>query len=287
MIGRVQAALGRALNMEILERDRWAAHRLIADHYRDGRVFLAGDACHLHPPYGGYGMNLGIADAVDLGWKLGAVLAGWGGEALLASYEQERRSVHERTIAEAIENYKTLSAHLFKAGLDDETAEGARTRADVAAEIQARKSREFYTLGVVLGSRYENSPIIVADNSSPPIEHYSDFQPSAHPGCLAPHAWLSDGASLYDRLGDGYTLLVLDAAAQGAGRSRSPGERCRGRSPRGAGPDKQRPRAAVRGAARAHPPRSVRRLARRSSRCGCARQYRSWLAIAIRVLNEV
>ena len=159
-------------------------------------------------------MNLGIADAVDLGWKLGAVLAGWGGEALLASYEQERRPVHERTIAEAIENYKTLSPHLLKAGLDDETAEGARARADVAAEIQARKSREFYTLGVVLGSRYENSPIIVADDSSPPIEHYSDFQPSAHPGCLAPHAWLSDGASLYDRLGDGYTLLVLDAAAK-------------------------------------------------------------------------
>ena len=79
MIARVQAALGRNVGMEILERDRWAAHRLIADHYRDGRVFLAGDACHLHPPYGGYGMNLGIADAVDLGWKLGAVLAGGAG----------------------------------------------------------------------------------------------------------------------------------------------------------------------------------------------------------------
>ena len=87
----MQAAIGRAVEVEILERDIWAAHRLIADRYRDRRVFLAGDACHLHPPYGGYGMNLGIADGVDLGWKLGAVLAGWGGESLLASYEQERR----------------------------------------------------------------------------------------------------------------------------------------------------------------------------------------------------
>jgi 2-polyprenyl-6-methoxyphenol hydroxylase-like FAD-dependent oxidoreductase len=214
MIGRVQAAVGRKLKMEILERDRWAAHRLIADHYRDRRVFLAGDACHLHPPYGGYGMNLGIADAVDLGWKLGAVLAGWGGEALLSSYEQERRAVHERTIAEAIENFRTLNEHLLKAGLDEDTAEGARVRADVAEEIRAKKAREFNTLGVVLGSRYINSPIIVADSSSPPIEHPSEFQPSAHPGCLAPHAWLADGASLYDRLGDGYTLLILDAAAE-------------------------------------------------------------------------
>ena len=214
MIARVQAALGRDVKMEILERDRWAAHRLIADHYRDGRVFLAGDACHLHPPYGGYGMNLGIADGVDLGWKLGAVLAGWGGEGLLASYEQERRAVHERTIAEAIENYRTLSEHLLKAGLDDETAEGERIRGEVANEIRARKSREFNTLGVVLGSRYVNSPIVVADGSDPPAEHHSDFQPSAHPGCLAPHAWLADGASLYDRLGSGYTLLLLSDSAR-------------------------------------------------------------------------
>ena len=214
MIARVQAAFGRNVGMEILERDRWAAHRLIADHYCDGRVFLAGDACHLHPPYGGYGMNLGIADAVDLGWKLCAVLAGWGGEGLLASYEQERRAVHERTIAEAIENYRTLSEHLLKTGLDDATAEGERIRAEVSSEIRARKSREFNTLGVVLGSRYVNSPLVVADGSDPPAEHHSDFQPSAHPGCLAPHAWLSDGVSLYDRLGSGYTLLLLSDSAR-------------------------------------------------------------------------
>ena len=154
-IKRVQAALGRPMDVEILERDIWAAHRLIADRYRNGRVFLAGDACHLHPPFGGYGMNLGIADGVDLGWKLSAVLAGWGGEPLLASYEQERRPVHQRTIAEAVENYKTLSGQLLKAGLDDETKEGARARAEAAEDIKAKKTREFKTLGVVLGSRYD------------------------------------------------------------------------------------------------------------------------------------
>ena len=209
-IRRARAAIGRPVDIEILERDIWAAHRLIADRYRDRRVFLAGDACHLHPPYGGYGMNLGIADGVDLGWKLSAVVAGWGGEALLASYEQERRAVHLRTIAEAIENYKTLSDHLLKEDLDADTPKGERARADIAQDIRAAKTREFKTLGVVLGSRYQNSPIIVGDGSTAPAEHPANYQPSAHPGCLAPHAWLADGTSLYDHFGLGYTLLLLD-----------------------------------------------------------------------------
>ena len=207
---RVGAAIGRPVDMEIVERDIWAAHRLIADRYRDGRVFLAGDACHLHPPYGGYGMNLGIADGVDLGWKLAAVLGGWGGATLLESYEQERRAVHQRTIAEAIKNYSTLSDHLLKEDLDAESAEGERAREDVRKAIVAAKTREFKTLGVVLGSRYENSPVIVDDGSAPPAEHHANFEPSAHPGCLAPHAWLADGTSLYDHFGLGYSLLLLD-----------------------------------------------------------------------------
>ena len=109
---RVSAAVGRPVEIEILERDIWAAHRLIADHYRDRRVFLAGDACHLHPPYGGYGMNLGIADGVDLGWKLSAVLGGWGGEALLdfvRTGTPRRAPAHDRR---GITNYSTLPNHL-------------------------------------------------------------------------------------------------------------------------------------------------------------------------------
>ncbi len=209
---RVSAAVGRPVEIEILERDIWAAHRLIADHYRDRRVFLAGDACHLHPPYGGYGMNLGIADGVDLGWKLSAVLSGWGGEALLDSYEQERRAVHQRTIAEAVTNYSTLPNHLLKDNLDADTPEGELAREEIRKAIVAAKTREFKTLGVVLGSRYENSPIIVDDGSTPPEEHHANWQPSAHPGCLAPHAWLDDGSSLYDHFGLGYSLLLLAEA---------------------------------------------------------------------------
>lgn len=213
IIRRVRTAVGRPVEVEILTRDTWAAHRLIADRYRDRRVLLAGDACHLHPPFGGYGMNLGIADSVDLGWKLSAMLQGWGGEALLASYEDERRPVHLRTIAEAVQNYRVLSDHLLKANLDADTPEGERAREAVAAEIVATKTREFSTLGVVLGSRYTGSPVIVDDGSAPPVEHYSDYEPSAYPGCLAPHAWLEDGTSLYDHFGPGYTLLLLDGSA--------------------------------------------------------------------------
>ena len=70
----------------------------IADRMRRGRVFLAGDAAHLNPPFGGHGLNTGLGDAVDLGWKLAAVLDGWGGPALLDSYEIERRPIQERVI---------------------------------------------------------------------------------------------------------------------------------------------------------------------------------------------
>lgn len=210
ILARVAAAIGRPMEMEIVIRDVWAAHRLIATRYRNGRIFLAGDACHLHPPFGGYGMNLGLADGVDLGWKLAATIAGWGGKALLDSYETERRPVHQRTIAEAVANYAVLSAHLVKANLDEDSTEGEQARAEVKDQIVATKTREFYTLGVVLGSRYEHSPVIVDDGSSPPAEHHEKFEPSAHPGCLAPHAWLADGSSLYDRLGPGFTLLQLD-----------------------------------------------------------------------------
>jgi 2-polyprenyl-6-methoxyphenol hydroxylase-like FAD-dependent oxidoreductase len=176
---RVCDAVGRNVDIEILTRDIWAAHRLIADRYRNGRIFLAGDACHLHPPFGGYGMNLGIADGVDLGWKLAATIEGWGGPALLDSYEIERRAVHQRTIEEAVANYRVLSAQLLKDNLDDDTEKGERARAEVGAEILRTKTREFMTLGVVLGSRYRESPIIVSDGSVPPEEHSATYEPSA------------------------------------------------------------------------------------------------------------
>lgn len=213
------------LEIEIVGKDPWVAHKLVADRYEKGRVFLAGDACHLHPPFGGFGMNMGIGDAVDLGWKLAAVLQGWGGPELLASYETERRKVHERTIAEAVINYGVLSNQLVRPGLEDPGPLGEATRREVGEIIEATKLREFRTLGIVLGSRYEGSPIIAPDESEPPPEHFMLYVPSAHPGCLAPHLWLADGSSLYDHFGEGFTLLVtVGEAGQAAGFAAVAGE---------------------------------------------------------------
>ena len=208
----IRRATGVDLPYEILSSDEWTANRLLADRYHDRRVFLAGDACHLHPPFGGYGMNMGVSDAVDLGWKIAAVLNGWGGPVLLDSYERERRPVHDYVLEEAIANHAVLGNQLWREGIEDPGVEGERVRGAIGSAIQAAKVREFNTLGVVLGYRYEGSPIIVADGSALPPRDFRNYVPSAHPGCLAPHAWLEDGSSLYDHFGGGYTLLACGVA---------------------------------------------------------------------------
>ncbi|MEO7243238.1 MAG: FAD-dependent monooxygenase [Variovorax sp.] len=208
----IQRSTGIDLPYEVLSSDEWVASRLIGDRYRDRRVFLAGDACHLHPPFGGYGMNMGVADGVDLGWKLAAVLHGWGGPALLDSYEAERRPVHEWVLDEAEANHASLSNKFVAEGLENAGAAGARLRSEVGARIQATKMREFVTLGVVLGYRYDDSPVIAPDGSPAPANDFINYVPSSRPGSLAPHAWLHDGSSLYDHFGSGYTLLASSQA---------------------------------------------------------------------------
>ena len=208
----IRRATGIDLPYEILSTDEWVASHLLADRYRQGRIFLTGDACHLHPPFGGYGMNMGIGDGVDLGWKLAAVLQGWGGLALLESYETERRPMHEAVIREAVANHAALGGQLYREGLEDDTPEGEALRSQVGARIQQEKAREFHTLGTVLGLCYEASPITCADGAPLPQSLGADYSPSGRPGCLAPHAWLPDGRSLYDLFGPGFSLIV-DAAA--------------------------------------------------------------------------
>lgn len=204
----IRRATGIDLPYEILSTDEWVASRLLADRYGDRRVLLVGDACHLHPPFGGYGMNMGIGDGVDVGWKLAAILRGWGGAELLGSYEDERRPVHQRVMDEAVANHSVLGAQLVRAGLEDDDAAGVLLRAQVGAAIEESKVREFKTLGVILGYRYDRSALIVSDGSTPPPDQVLDYIPSACPGSLAPHAWLSEGKSLYDGFGPGFTLLV-------------------------------------------------------------------------------
>ena len=212
----IRQATGIDLPYEILSIDEWVASQLIADRYRDRRVFLAGDACHLHPPFGGYGMNMGVADGVDLGWKLAAVLQGWGGDGLLGSYQTERRPVHQAVLAESVVNHATLGHQLMAEGIEDPGPEGDQVRRQTGLRIQTAKLREFATLGVVLGYRYDDSPLVVADGTPAPAADFINYVPSSRPGSLAPHAWLHDGSSLYDHFGPGFTLLVSPGAQAGA-----------------------------------------------------------------------
>lgn len=211
----IRKATGIDLPYEVLSTDEWVASRLIADKYRDRRVVLVGDACHLHPPFGGYGMNMGVADSVDLGWKLAALLRGWGGAALLDSYETERRPVHQYVMDEAVANHAVLGSQLNQDGIEQDGAQGDALREQVGTTIRTHKWREFDTLGVVLGYRYSGSPLVVEDGKPVPAAQASPFIPSATPGALAPHAWLADGSSLYDGFGAGFTLLVCGEALPG------------------------------------------------------------------------
>ena len=200
--------VGAEIGAEVLGTDPWTARMLLADRYRAGRVFLAGDAAHLNPPWGGHGFNTGIGDAVNIGWKLAAVIEGWGGDRLLASYETERRPVAERTIREAAANMRVLAPELSNPDLDAAGGVGERARQAAAEVIRGAKDREFHSLGLVLGYAYDASPVIVNDGA-PPLPEGQDYTPTARPGARLPHRWLPDGVSLYDHLGSGFTLLRL------------------------------------------------------------------------------
>ncbi|MEU6602694.1 FAD-dependent monooxygenase [Streptomyces flaveolus] len=209
----MRGVLGREVSYEVLDVSTWRTHALLADRYLQGRVVLLGDAAHLHPPMGGYGMNMAIADAVDVGWKLTALLQGYGDADLLSTYEAERRPVHTFTIAEAVDNYRQLSALLSGLGPIDHEAlrapgtEGQQLRNTVGEAVLSVKRREFDSVGLQLGFSYSRSPIVAraADAPSPALEVES-YTPTACPGHRLPHVWLPDGTAVVDHL-DGFTLL--------------------------------------------------------------------------------
>jgi 2-polyprenyl-6-methoxyphenol hydroxylase-like FAD-dependent oxidoreductase len=220
----VEGALGRPVPTEIISTDPWTARVELADRCRAGRVFLIGDAAHLNPPFGGHGLNTGIGDAVDLGWKLAAVLDGWGGPGLLDSYEAERRPLQQRVIAEAAKNMSVLSMQLVRETLDDPGPRGRKARLMVAEQIQATKSAEYFSLDLVLGHQYRDSPIIPADGADgpPDDDHWATM---ARPGRRIPHAWVRPGVSSLDLAGPGLSLIAPDIADTSS-LARSAAERC-------------------------------------------------------------
>jgi 2-polyprenyl-6-methoxyphenol hydroxylase-like FAD-dependent oxidoreductase len=211
----VRRAAGRDFDFEILSVGHWVRRRMVADRYADGRVFLAGDAVHVMPPNGGLGMNTGIGDAADLGWKLAAVHHGWGGAHLLDSYEAERRPVGIRQCDEAMRNFERYGGRRPVPGIVDETPEGDRARAELGRRLSSGNRMAWENpLHTHLGYRYDGSPLCVPDEPVPAEpDDPRDYRQSSHPGGRAPHAWLADGRSMLDLFGRGFTLLRLGADA--------------------------------------------------------------------------
>ncbi|GAB3158921.1 FAD-dependent oxidoreductase [Amycolatopsis stemonae] len=207
----VHRMIGAEEPLTVTATDPWTARMLVADRYRDGRCFLAGDAAHQNPPWGGFGANTGIGDAADLGWKLAAAVHGWAGAALLDSYETERRPIAQRAIAEAVRNMQVLTGELAVPGLTGDGPDGEALRAKTAEQIRQAKTAEMYTLGFVLGTAYPDSPLVVPDDGPAPASTGSEYRPSAAPGHRLPHQWLGRDRSLQDEFGPGFTLLEIAA----------------------------------------------------------------------------
>ena len=212
----VRRAIGRDIDFEILKFGHWMRRRMVADHYGRGRVLLAGDAVHVMPPNGGLGMNTGIGDAVDLGWKLAAVHHGWGGPELLASYEHERRPVGIRQCDEAMRNFERYGSRKPVPHVTDENengAAGARAISGSALHPAIRwpgKTRCIPTSAIAMQVR-RLSFRTVRRRRNPRIRE--SINQTSHPGCRAPHAWLADGRSTLDLFGRNFTLLRLGSGA--------------------------------------------------------------------------
>ena len=189
----------------------WRRSRLVAERFSRGRVFLAGDAVHTMSPTGGFGMNTGIADVADLGWKLDAALRGWGGNGLLGSYDAERRPAGWRNVNAATDNFQRLITEMDFSLVNDATAAGDHARRVLGEQLKEATRREWEVTGVALGYRYEGSPICIADGTPPTPDDSIVYVPTARPGHRAPHAYLPDGRSTLDLFGRAYVLLNFGA----------------------------------------------------------------------------
>jgi 2-polyprenyl-6-methoxyphenol hydroxylase-like FAD-dependent oxidoreductase len=207
---------GEHVDVEILGSQDWVAGlALVAQRYQHDRVLICGDAAHLFTPTGGFGMNTGIDDAANLAWKLAAAVQGWAGPHLVDSYEAERRPAGLRNTRAAIDLGRSVGNLSLDPALEADTPEGRGARAELGRALETQGD-EFASLGVQLGTRYEGSPTIWPDGTPAPENMYDRYVPTARPGGLAPHLWLSQTQSLFDILGPGFTLLRLGDSAPSA-----------------------------------------------------------------------
>jgi 2-polyprenyl-6-methoxyphenol hydroxylase-like FAD-dependent oxidoreductase len=212
-------ATGREFELELLGVGEWTAgFTLVAQRFHDRpeapRVFLAGDAAHLFTPTGGQGYNTAVDDASNLGWKLAAACAGWGGPRLLASYDAERRPIARRNTGFARAMADSIGRVAIPPELEADTAAGEQCRRALGARLLDHCRREFDVPGIHLGVSYAGSPIVAGDGTAGPADEWHRYEPHGTPGARAPHVWLADGVSIFDRMGMDSTLLVLGAGRE-------------------------------------------------------------------------
>lgn len=210
----VRRALGDTdIAFEIESVIPWRRSEMLADRFQHGRVILAGDAVHTTSPTGGMGMNTGMQEVLDLGWKLEGALRGWGGPNLLASYEIERRPVAARNLRFSTSNFNAWRDVPDTSAIADDTDEGRRLRASVGERLRASTRVEWESLGLQIGHRYDDSMLCIPDGSPPVEDDFRIYIPTARPGSRAPHAWLRDGRSTLDLFRQKFVLLVFRASA--------------------------------------------------------------------------
>lgn len=207
---KFEEIVGFPVDYELLSCAPWRQNLLLADRYREGRVFLAGDSVHLVIPTGGLGMNTGVGDAFDLAWKLIGTLKGWGGPELLDSYEIERRQIGDRNVGAS--RYANVGRQKWRSIATDEIFDGTdageliKRQLIQVADSEQRKGNRM--IGAELGYRYVDSPCI--DNIPGGPEHsVGKYNPNVWPGSRLPHCWLDDGSALQDQLPETYVLLSL------------------------------------------------------------------------------
>jgi 2-polyprenyl-6-methoxyphenol hydroxylase-like FAD-dependent oxidoreductase len=207
---RTILGVDESFEYETLSKEDWVARRLVADRFREGNVFISGDACHLWVPYAGYGMNAGIADVLNLTWLLGAHLSGWAEYEILDAYEAERLPITEQVSKFAMSHLRKISQADVPAEIEDLTEEGLEARTALGSAAYELNVQQFAAAGLNFGYSYVRSPIISYDGEPAPDYSMGKYTPSTVPGCRAPHFWLAEGISLYDELGPYYTLIAQD-----------------------------------------------------------------------------
>jgi 2-polyprenyl-6-methoxyphenol hydroxylase-like FAD-dependent oxidoreductase len=206
-----ETIIGTPVKYEMVHCAKWVQRLLLAEHYLQGRVFIAGDASHLVIPTGGLGMNTGVGDAIDISWKLAATLRGWGGLKLLQSYEAERRPIGAINVKASgggtAGRMKWRAA--YRPNIEDDTPSGRAALAELLKIAREEAPKSFRVIGAELGYRYAGSPVI-CDEPGGPVPNIEEYVPTSWPGARLPHVWLVPGeTSVHDRIADGFTLLRL------------------------------------------------------------------------------